>query len=67
MVLGTIGHYNGLDAITIIGHRQGLHLLVSCLLTGDIIGEDYGMRVQLKKGGVAHLSFDGLPSRAQAP
>jgi hypothetical protein len=60
MVLGKIGHYNALNAIANIGHRQDLPLLVSCLLTGDIIGEDYAMRVQIKKGDVAHLSFDEI-------
>ena len=31
------------------------------LLTGTTIGEECGARVQIKKGGVARLSFDGIP------
>ena len=59
-VLGALTHYAGLDSVAIVGHRPGLHELVSYLLTRDTIGEDCGARIQIKKGGVAHLSFDGL-------
>jgi hypothetical protein len=38
-----------------------LHELISYLLTGDMIGEECGARIQIKKGGVARLSFDGSP------
>jgi phosphohistidine phosphatase len=60
-VLGALARYEGLDTVAIVGHRPGLHELVSYLLTGDILGEDCGSRVQIRKGGAARLSFDGLP------
>ena len=60
-VLGALARYEGLDSVALVGHRPGLHGLVSHLLTGDIIGEDRGSRVQIRKGGAAHLSFDGPP------
>jgi phosphohistidine phosphatase len=59
-VLGALTHYDGLDSVAIVGHRPSLHELVSYLLTADTIGEDCGARIQIKKGGAAHLSFDGL-------
>ena len=59
-VLGALTHYADLDSVAIIGHRPGLHELVSYLLTADTISEDCGARIQIKKGGAAHLSFDGL-------
>ncbi len=34
-----------------------MHELASYLLTGDADG----VRVQIKKGGVVYISFDGLP------
>ncbi len=60
-VLNVLALHEGLESAAIVGHRPGLHELVSYLLTGDTIGEDCGMRVQIKKGGVARLSFDGAP------
>lgn len=60
-VLSVLARHEDLDSVAIVGHRPGLHELISYLLTGDTIGEDCGARVQIKKGGVAHLSFDGLP------
>ena len=60
-VLGALAHYEGLDSVAIVGHRPGLHELVSYLLTADTICEDCGLRVQIRKGGAARLSFDGLP------
>ena len=60
-VLGVLARHEDLDSVAIVGHRPGLHELVSYLLTGDTIREECGARVQIKKGGVAHLSFDGLP------
>ena len=58
-VLGVLARYEGLGSVAIVGHRPGLHELVSYLLTGDMIAEDCGARVQIKKGGVARLSFEG--------
>lgn len=60
-VLGALARYEGLDSVAIVGHRPGLHELVSYLLTADTIGEDCGARVQIRKGGAVRLSFDGLP------
>jgi len=60
-VLSVLMGHEDLDSVAIVGHRPGLHELVSYLLTGDTIGEEGGARIQIKKGGVAYLSFDGLP------
>ena len=59
-VLSILASHEDLDSVAIIGHRPGLHELVSYLLTGDMIGEECGARVQIKKGGVARLSFEGV-------
>jgi phosphohistidine phosphatase len=58
-VLNVLERYGALDSVAIVGHRPGLHELISYLLTSDMIGEDCGARVQIKKGGLARLSFDG--------
>ena len=60
-VLNVLERYGDLSSVAIAGHRPGLHELVSYLLTGDMLGEDCGARVQIKKGGVARLSFDLPP------
>lgn len=60
-VLGMLARYEDLSSVAIVGHRPSLHELVSFLLTGGTIGEDCGARVQIRKGGAARLSFDGLP------
>ncbi len=57
-VLSVLARYEGLGAAAIVGHRPGLHELISYLLTGEMIGEDCGARVQIRKGGAAFLSFD---------
>lgn len=59
--LNVLASYEGLDSVAIVGHRPSLHELVSYFLTGDTIGEDCGARVQIKKGGVARVSFDDAP------
>ena len=59
--LDVLGRYGDLDSAAIVGHRPSLHGLVSYLLAGDTIGETCGVRVQIKKGGMLRLSFDGLP------
>lgn len=56
-VLDTIARYDGLESVAVVGHRPGLHELVSYLLVGDADGMD----VQIKKGGVVRLQFEGLP------
>jgi phosphohistidine phosphatase len=60
-VLNVLERYGDLSSVAIIGHRPSLHELVSYLLTGGTIGENCGARVQIKKGGVARLSFDLPP------
>ncbi len=54
-VLHALAPYTGLKSVALVGHRPGLHELASHLLTGDASGA----RVQIKKGGVVRLSFDG--------
>ena len=56
-VLDVIARYDGLGSVAVVGHRPGLHELVSYLLVGDADG----MRVQIKKGGVVRLQFEGIP------
>ena len=60
-LLGVLARYEDLGSVAIVGHRPGLHELVSYLLTGDTVGEDCGVRIQIKKGGLARLSFDAPP------
>ncbi len=60
-VLGMLTRYENLGSVALVGHRPGLHELVSYLLTSDEIDEACGARVQIKKGGAVHLSFNGLP------
>lgn len=50
--------YASAGAVAVVGHRPGLHELVSYLLTGDA-----GADVRIKKSGVLRLSFEG-PTRA---
>ena len=60
-VLSVLARHEDLHSVAVVGHRPGLHELISYLLTGDTIGEECGARVQIKKGGVVRLSFDGIP------
>lgn len=50
--------YASAGFVVVVGHRPGLHELVSYLLAGDTKTE-----VRIKKGGALRLSFDG-PTRA---
>ena len=59
--LSILARHEERGSVAIVGHRPGLHELVSYLLTGDTIREDCGARVQIKKGGVGRLRFDGAP------
>ena len=45
------------ESVAIVGHRPQLHELVSCLLVGD----PSGVHLQIKKGGMVRLSFEGSP------
>ena len=49
--------YFSASAVAVVGHRPGLHELVSYLLAGHVEAD-----VRIKKGGVLRLSFDG-PTR----
>lgn len=60
-VLNALAPYAGSKSVALVGHRPGLHELASYLLTGDTIDGACGARVQIKKGGVVRLSFDGPP------
>ena len=60
-VLDALARYEHLTSVAIVGHRPGLHELVSYLLTGDATDGACGASVQIKKGGAVHLSFDGPP------
>lgn len=48
--------YAGADAVAIVGHRPGLHELVSYLLAGHAEAD-----VRIKKGGVVRLTLGGPP------
>ena len=50
------------DNVAVVGHRPGLHELVSYLLTGDI----EGATVQIKKGGAVCLRFNRTPAPGTA-
>ncbi len=49
-------------SVAVVGHRPRLHELVSYLLTGDTEGAS----VQIKKGGVVRLQFEGYPEPGSA-
>ena len=49
--------YEKTGAVAVVGHRPGLHLLASYLLTG----EADGMGIRIKKGGAVRISFDDAP------
>ena len=51
--------YARAGSVVVVGHRPGLHELVSYLLAGDAEAD-----VKIKKGGALCLSFDG-PTRAR--
>jgi phosphohistidine phosphatase len=48
----------GAGAVAVVGHRPGLHELAAYLLTGR--GD--GLEIELEKGGVACIRFDGAPA-----
>ena len=53
--------YASAGAVAVVGHRPGLHELVSYLLAGDAQAD-----VRIKKGGALRLSFDGPTRRKTA-
>ena len=56
-VLEVLARCAAAESVAIVGHRPQLHELVSCLLVGD----PCGVRLQIKKGGMVRLSFEGSP------
>lgn len=56
-IVAALKPYTGAKSIALVGHRPSMHQLASYLLTGTGEGLDFG----LKKGGAAHLRFDGAP------
>ncbi len=50
--------YAGASSVAVVGHRPGLHELAAYLLTGK--GD--GLEIELEKGGVACIAFDGAPA-----
>ena len=47
--------FEGTGCVAVVGHRPGLHELASYLLTGDAAGAE----INIKKGGVVCLRFEG--------
>ena len=62
-VLDALMPYDGLGSVALIGHRPGLHELVSYLLTGDA----EGAHVQIKKATRSTTSSTAAPNRARLP
>jgi phosphohistidine phosphatase len=56
-VLRALDAYSRTEAVAVVGHRPGLHVLASYLLTGDA----EGMEIRIKKGGALRITFDGPP------
>ena len=54
--------YAGAKGVAVVGHRPGLHEIVAYYLAGD----SEGAEVQIKKGGVVCLRFDGEPGPGAA-
>ena len=50
-----LGAYEEAGAVAVVGHRPGLHELASYLLTG----EAGGAQINIKKGGVVCVRFEG--------
>lgn len=48
------------ESVAVVGHRPGMHEMVSYLLTGDA----GGARIRIKKGGVVCLRFEDEPGTA---
>ncbi|MDP8901287.1 MAG: histidine phosphatase family protein [Actinomycetota bacterium] len=50
--------YGKAEYVAVVGHRPGLHELASYLLSGDAGGAE----INIKKGGVVCLRFEGPPA-----
>jgi phosphohistidine phosphatase len=50
--------YAEAESVAVVGHRPGLHELAAYLLTG----EADGLEISLKKGGVACIRFEDVPT-----
>lgn len=53
--------YSTLDSIAIVGHEPNLSTLISLLIAGDS-----ALSINMKKGGVCHLSADNLSHERRA-
>lgn len=60
-LLAALDIYAKAEAVAIVGHRPGLHLLAAYLLTG----EADGMEIRIKKGGALRITFDGAPRASE--
>ncbi|HVF01674.1 MAG TPA: phosphohistidine phosphatase SixA [Rubrobacteraceae bacterium] len=61
-VVGALADQAEAGSVAVVGHRPGLHELVSYLLTGDAESAD----IQLKKGGIVRLQLEGYPEPGSA-
>ncbi len=61
-VVGTLADQAEAGSVAVVGHRPGLHELVSYLLTGDAERAD----IQIKKGGIVRLQLEGYPEPGSA-
>jgi phosphohistidine phosphatase len=50
--------YADAGSVVVVGHRPGLHELAAYLLTGEAEGAE----ISLKKGGVACIRFEDIPT-----
>jgi phosphohistidine phosphatase len=59
---GVLERFSGAGAVALVGHEPDLSELASYLLTRD----PDGVPIELKKGGVISLGFDGTPAPGDA-
>lgn len=60
--VGVLADQAEAGSVVVVGHRPGLHELVSYLLTGDAESAD----IQIKKGGIVRLQLEGYPEPGSA-
>ncbi len=61
-VVGVLANHAAVGSVAVVGHRPGLHELVSYLLTGDA----EGAKIQIKKGGLVRLQSGDYPEPGSA-
>jgi phosphohistidine phosphatase len=54
-------HFPSLDSLAVVGHEPNLSALISLLVAGDA-----GLLINMKKGGVCHLSAENLTHERRA-